>query len=75
MPTYSVNKNAQSNGDHEAHKSGYSNMPSSENRNYLDEFTNCHDVVREAKNLQSVTIFVMLSIPVEIRVAGTTFII
>lgn len=49
MPRYYVNKNAQSNGDHEVHKDGCSFMPQSENRQYLGEFSNCRDAVREAK--------------------------
>jgi len=49
MDKYYVNKNAQSNGDHEVHKSGCSYMPTSENRIYLGEFSNCHSAVSEAK--------------------------
>jgi len=49
MALYYVNKNAQANGDHEVHKSGCSYMPSSENRMYLGDFSNCHGAVREAK--------------------------
>lgn len=49
MDKYYVNKNAQSNGDHEVHKSGCSYMPISENRIYLGEFSNCHSAVSEAK--------------------------
>lgn len=49
MAIYYVNKNAQSNGDHEVHKSGCEYMPSIENRLSLVDFTNCHEAVREAK--------------------------
>ena len=49
MAIYYVNKNAQSNGDHEVHKSGCEYMPSIENRLYLGDFINCHEAVREAK--------------------------
>ena len=49
MAYYYVNKNAQSNGDHEVHKSGCSYMPDQENRLYLGDFTNCDDAVKEAK--------------------------
>lgn len=49
MALYYVNKNAQSNGDHEVHEQGCSFMPSDENRKYLGNFSNCRDAVREAK--------------------------
>lgn len=49
MARYYVNKNAQSNGDHEVHKVGCSWMPEQENRIYLGDFLSCHDAVREAK--------------------------
>ena len=51
MALYYVNKNAQSNGDHEVHKLGCTYMPSEENRLYLGSFTNCFDAVREAKKI------------------------
>ena len=50
---YYVNKNAQSNGDHEVHKLGCSYMPNSENRKYLGDFPSCHGAVREAKKTYS----------------------
>ena len=53
MSKYYVNKNAQSNGDHEVHVSGCSYMPEPENRKYLGEFTSCHGAVREAKKTYS----------------------
>lgn len=46
---YLVNKNAQSNGDHEVHKETCSYLPNPENQKYLGNFSNCHDAVREAK--------------------------
>ena len=49
MAKYYVNKNAQSNGDHEVHKLGCTWMPSKENRIYLGEFDCCSDAVKKAK--------------------------
>lgn len=49
MARYYVNKNAQSNGDHEVHKQGCSFMPAEENRIYLGDHTSCQPAVREAK--------------------------
>jgi hypothetical protein len=49
MPRFYVNKNAQSNGDHEVHESGCSWMPAEKNRIYLGSFDNCHEAVEEAK--------------------------
>lgn len=49
MPSYYVNKNAQSNGDHEVHKDGCSWLPDLENRQYLGAFSSCHGAVAEAK--------------------------
>lgn len=53
MASYYVNKNAQSNGGHEVHKSGCIYMPSALNRKYLGEFSNCKDAVKEAKKTYS----------------------
>ena len=53
MALYYVNKNAQANGDHEVHKSDCDYMPKPENRQYLGDFSNCHDAVREAKRYYS----------------------
>lgn len=50
MARYYVNKNAQSNGDHEVHKSGCSFMPAPENRIYLGDFESCFPAVRKAKD-------------------------
>lgn len=50
MPRYYVNKNAQSNGDHEVHQStGCPTPANEENRLYLGIFQTCHGAVREAK--------------------------
>lgn len=49
MADYYVNKIAQSNGDYEVHKTGCSYMPSSTNREYLGDFSNCGDAVKKAK--------------------------
>jgi len=49
MAKYYVNKNAQSNGDHEVHTTGCSFMPNQENRTYLGEFLTCRPAVQEAK--------------------------
>jgi len=49
MANYYVNKNAQSNGDHEVHKQSCSFMPDSENRIYLGDHATCGPAVREAK--------------------------
>ena len=53
MARYYVNKNAQSNGDHEVHKSGCSHMPDIENQLYLGDFTGCRAAVTEAKKTYS----------------------
>ncbi len=49
MEHYYVNDNAQSNGDHEVHKTGCSRMPDVLNRTYLGYFDNCHQAVRQAR--------------------------
>lgn len=49
MASYYVNKNAQNNGDHEVHVEGCGHMPLPQNRQYLGNFTSCHDAVRAAK--------------------------
>lgn len=49
MKKYYVNKNAQSNGDHEVHREDCRYLPSESNRKYLGEFTSCDGAVREAK--------------------------
>lgn len=49
MARYYVNKNAQSNGDHEVHESDCSYLPDAENRMYLGDFATCGPAVTEAK--------------------------
>ncbi len=49
MKKYYVNKNAQSNADHEVHEEGCAFLPNSENRKYLGSYVNCRDAVKEAK--------------------------
>ena len=49
MALYYVNKNAQSNGDHEVHVLGCSFMPADENRKYLGNFKSCREAVVEAE--------------------------
>ena len=44
-----VNKNAQTNGDHEVHRAPCSWLPKSENCLYLGEFTSSHQAVQKAK--------------------------
>lgn len=46
---YYVNKNRQSNGDHEVHTQSCIYLPNPENRIYLGEFDSCKDAVKEAK--------------------------
>ncbi|OYP03536.1 hypothetical protein CI599_10070 [Vibrio cholerae] len=53
MIHYYVNKNAQTNGDHEVHTSVCSHLPAEHNRLYLGMFANCRDAVREAKKTYS----------------------
>ena len=49
MSRYYVNKNAQSNGDHEVHVTGCNWLPKPENRTLIGDFHTCHPAVREAK--------------------------
>jgi len=46
---YYVNKNAQSNGDHEVHEKTCSHLPEDENLVYLGNFASCYPAVVEAK--------------------------
>lgn len=50
---YYVNKNSQSNGDHEVHDEYCPKLPNLENRIYLGEFSSCHPAVAAAKNYYS----------------------
>lgn len=45
---YYVNKNAQSNGDHEVHTSECSYLPETQNRTYLGDFSACSPAVAKA---------------------------
>lgn len=49
MKKYYVNKNAQTNGDHEVHKIDCIYLPDVSNRKYLGEYASCKDAVKEAK--------------------------
>ena len=49
MSLYYVNKNSQSNGDHEVHKKGCSFFPHKNNAEYLGNFSTCHYAVSKAK--------------------------
>ncbi|MDR3583843.1 MAG: hypothetical protein P4L59_00790 [Desulfosporosinus sp.] len=44
-----VNKNTQTNGDHEVHRSTCSWLPDAENRLYLGDFTTSQVAVKEAR--------------------------
>jgi len=49
MKKYYVNKNSQSNGDHEVHDESCIYIPLVDNRKYLGIFSSCKDAVTEAK--------------------------
>ena len=49
MAMYYVNKNAQSNGDHEVHNSDCNYLPESQNLLRLGDFSTCRPAVEEAK--------------------------
>ncbi len=53
MASYYVNKNAQSNGDHEVHREGCSWLPNALNRIYLGAFSSCVGAVNEARKYYS----------------------
>lgn len=53
MDYYYVNKNRQTNGDHEVHTSSCSYLPDADNRLYLGYFSTCAEAVREAKKTYS----------------------
>lgn len=53
MAAYYVNKNAQSTGEHEVHKSGCSYMPDTNNKKYLGDFSSCQEAVIEARRFYS----------------------
>lgn len=51
MPSFCVNRNAQSNGDHEVHdiSANCSYLPDSVNRLALGDYATCHGAVQAAK--------------------------
>jgi hypothetical protein len=49
MADYHVNKNAQSTGEHEVHKTGCGQQPDPANRLSLGDHANCQSAVKEAK--------------------------
>ena len=49
MARYYVNKNPQTNGDHEVHTASCNRIPKVENRIYLGDFSNCEKAVKKAK--------------------------
>lgn len=49
MASYYVNKNAQSNGDHEVHQLGCDHAANVSNRIRLGDHPNCQSAVRAAK--------------------------
>lgn len=49
MKKYYVNKNAQSNGDHEVHLENCTYLPLPANCQYLGEFSTCESAIKEAK--------------------------
>ena len=51
MPSYYVNKNAQSNGDHEVHTASCPYLPKPENRLPLGEHASCYTAVAKAKTI------------------------
>lgn len=53
MAMYYVNKNAQSNGDHEVHTSDCRFLPIKEHLLYLGQFPSCRSAVIEAKKYYS----------------------
>lgn len=55
MANYCVNKNAQSNGDHEVHnlEAGCSFLPDASNRLALGNHANCSTAVQKAKQTYS----------------------
>ena len=49
MSSYYVNKNPQSNGDHEVHTTGCQYLPEEKNRIHLGDFSGCALAVKAAK--------------------------
>ena len=53
MAQYYVNKNGQTNGDHEVHTAGCSYLPDARNRVSLGDHLSCLSAVTEAQKLYS----------------------
>lgn len=53
MNYYYVNKNAQSTGEHEVHKSGCSYLPNAENAIGLGYFSSCSEALKKARDYYS----------------------
>ena len=51
MALYYVNRNEQSNGEHEVHKNRCKHMPDEQNRILLGDFYTCFDALRVAKRI------------------------
>ena len=51
--SFYVNRQSQSNGDHEVHKADCPYLPNAENRIYLGDFTTCYGAVQEARKYYS----------------------
>jgi len=51
MNQYFLNKNAQSNGQHEVHTASCTYVPSLENRIDLGYHSNCHSAITKAKSM------------------------
>ena len=59
MDAYYVNKNAQSNEEHEIHKNGCVDMSYSENMIFLDYFNNCNDAIKRQKYIMTMLMLVL----------------
>lgn len=49
MDSYYVNKNEQSNGDHEVHTGSCQYLPTVDNRIYLGYYSSCQEAINKAK--------------------------
>lgn len=48
MASYYVNRRPEPNGDHEVHKSGCSQLPLVEDKQFLGDFVSCYGAMAEA---------------------------
>ncbi|HJV86402.1 MAG TPA: hypothetical protein VJ698_13085 [Noviherbaspirillum sp.] len=48
MASYYVNRQPESNGDHEVHREDCSRLPSAEHREFLGDFVSCYGAMAEA---------------------------